>query len=76
MVQYVKGKWETGERHVLETFPDQVEIRTMGEGFTWDTQEPGPGHPRGPGGLAGLQGHGSRPVGAKIPNMTWWYWTT
>jgi cob(I)alamin adenosyltransferase len=35
----VKGKWETGERHVLERFPDQVEIRTMGEGFTWDTQD-------------------------------------
>ncbi len=39
VVQYVKGKWETGERHVLETFPEQVEIRTMGEGFTWDTQD-------------------------------------
>jgi len=39
VVQFVKGKWETGERHVLEKFPDQVEIRTMGEGFTWDTQD-------------------------------------
>ena len=39
VVQYVKGKWETGERQVLEKFPDQVEIRTMGEGFTWDTQD-------------------------------------
>ncbi len=39
VVQYVKGKWETGERHVLEKFPEQVEIRTMGEGFTWDTQD-------------------------------------
>jgi cob(I)alamin adenosyltransferase len=39
VVQYVKGKWETGERGVLERFPDQVEIRTMGEGFTWDTQD-------------------------------------
>jgi cob(I)alamin adenosyltransferase len=39
VVQYVKGKWETGERGVLEQFPDQVEIRTMGEGFTWDTQD-------------------------------------
>ena len=33
IVQYVKGKWETGERAVLELFPDQVTIRTMGEGF-------------------------------------------
>jgi cob(I)alamin adenosyltransferase len=39
VVQYVKGKWETGERKILEMFPDQVEIRTMGEGFTWDTQD-------------------------------------
>jgi len=38
VVQFVKGKWETGERKVLEAFPDQVVIRTMGEGFTWDTQ--------------------------------------
>ena len=37
VVQFVKGKWETGERHVLEKFPEQVDIRTMGEGFTWDT---------------------------------------
>lgn len=39
IVQYVKGKWETGERHVLDRFADQVTIRTMGEGFTWDTQD-------------------------------------
>ena len=39
VVQYVKGKWETGERVVLEKFPDQVTICTMGEGFTWETQD-------------------------------------
>lgn len=39
VVQFVKGKWETGERAVLEAFPDQVTINTMGEGFTWDTQD-------------------------------------
>jgi cob(I)alamin adenosyltransferase len=39
IVQFVKGKWETGERAVLERFPDQVTIRTMGEGFTWETQD-------------------------------------
>ena len=39
VVQYVKGKWQTGERGVLEHFPEQVEIRTMGEGFTWETQD-------------------------------------
>ncbi len=39
VVQFVKGKWETGERKVLEAFPDQIVIKTMGEGFTWETQD-------------------------------------
>ena len=39
VVQFVKGKWETGERHAFAAFPDQVVIRTMGEGFTWETQD-------------------------------------
>jgi len=39
VVQFVKGKWQTGERHVLETFPDQIEMRVSGEGFTWETQD-------------------------------------
>ncbi|MCR9214509.1 MAG: cob(I)yrinic acid a,c-diamide adenosyltransferase [Proteobacteria bacterium] len=39
VIQYVKGKWETGERKVLDAFPDQVEIHSMGEGFTWETQD-------------------------------------
>ncbi len=39
IVQFVKGKWETGERGVLERFPDLVTVRTMGEGFTWETQD-------------------------------------
>lgn len=39
VVQFVKGKWETGERQILEHFPEQVTIKTMGQGFTWDTQD-------------------------------------
>lgn len=39
VVQFVKGKWETGERDVLNKFTDLVTIRTMGEGFTWETQD-------------------------------------
>ncbi len=39
IVQFVKGKWGTGERDILEKFPDQVTIKAMGEGFTWDTQD-------------------------------------
>ena len=39
VVQFVKGKWGTGERKVLEAFPDQVTITAMGDGFTWETQD-------------------------------------
>jgi cob(I)alamin adenosyltransferase len=39
VVQFVKGAWETGERDVLEQFPELVTINAMGEGFTWDTQD-------------------------------------
>jgi cob(I)alamin adenosyltransferase len=39
IVQFVKGKWRTGERAALEKFGDQVTINTMGEGFTWETQD-------------------------------------
>lgn len=39
VVQFVKGKWGTGERNVLDKFPDQVTLATMGEGFTWETQD-------------------------------------
>src|SRR5258706_12359130 len=40
IVQFVKGAWGTGERTVLARFPDLVTCRAMGEGFTWDTQDP------------------------------------
>jgi len=39
VVQFVKGAWATGERTVLEKFPDLVTIKAMGEGFTWETQD-------------------------------------
>lgn len=39
IVQFVKGKWETGEREALARFGDQVTVRVMGEGFTWETQD-------------------------------------
>ncbi len=38
VVQFVKGRWESGERRLLEHFSGQVDLRTMGEGFTWETQ--------------------------------------
>lgn len=39
IVQFTKGKWTSGERFVLDRFPDQVTLRVMGEGFTWETQD-------------------------------------
>ena len=39
IVQFVKGAWGTGERDILQKFPDLVTIKAMGEGFTWDTQD-------------------------------------
>jgi cob(I)alamin adenosyltransferase len=39
VVQFVKGKWHTGERTALERFGELVSINTMGEGFTWETQD-------------------------------------
>ena len=39
VVQFIKGNWKTGERQFFERFQDQVVWHTMGEGFTWDTQD-------------------------------------
>ncbi|WP_332770138.1 cob(I)yrinic acid a,c-diamide adenosyltransferase [Phenylobacterium sp.] len=39
IVQYIKGKWVTGERQFFKRFPDEVRYEVMGEGFTWDTQD-------------------------------------
>ena len=39
IVQYIKGKWITGERQFFKRFPDSVRYEVMGEGFTWDTQD-------------------------------------
>ena len=39
IVQFVKGAWKTGERDVLQRFPDLVTMRAMGDGFTWETQD-------------------------------------
>jgi cob(I)alamin adenosyltransferase len=39
VVQFVKGAWQTGERAALERFGEQIEWHTMGEGFTWETQD-------------------------------------
>ena len=39
VVQFIKGAWHSAERDALEKFGDQVVWHTMGEGFTWETQD-------------------------------------
>jgi cob(I)alamin adenosyltransferase len=39
VVQFVKGAMATGEKAVFDQFPELVEFKPMGEGFTWDTQD-------------------------------------
>lgn len=39
VVQFIKGGWETGERKALGRYADLVSWHTMGEGFTWETQD-------------------------------------
>jgi cob(I)alamin adenosyltransferase len=39
VVQFGKGAWDTGERHAIERFPEQVVWHALGEGFTWETQD-------------------------------------
>jgi cob(I)alamin adenosyltransferase len=39
VVQFIKGAWQSGERDALAAFGDRVEWHTMGEGFTWETQD-------------------------------------
>jgi len=39
VVQFGKGAWETGERTAALKFGDQVVWHTLGEGFTWETQD-------------------------------------
>jgi cob(I)alamin adenosyltransferase len=47
MVQYIKGKWKTGEKKLADLLRAHaehlgldIEIRPMGDGFTWDTKNP------------------------------------
>jgi len=39
IVQFVKGTIDTGEKRFFDRFPDEIEFKRMGEGFTWDTQD-------------------------------------
>ena len=39
VVQFIKGAWHCGEKDAFSAFGDQVSWHTMGEGFTWETQD-------------------------------------
>ena len=39
VVQFIKGAWHTAERDAFAAFGDRVSWHTMGEGFTWETQD-------------------------------------
>jgi cob(I)alamin adenosyltransferase len=39
VVQFIKGAWRSAERDALMKFGDQIAWFTMGEGFTWETQD-------------------------------------
>jgi cob(I)alamin adenosyltransferase len=39
VVQFIKGAWNTGEKRALERFSDLLIWHSMGEGFTWETQD-------------------------------------
>jgi cob(I)alamin adenosyltransferase len=39
VVQFVKGAWHTGEKDAFAAFGDRLEWHSMGEGFTWETQD-------------------------------------
>lgn len=38
MVQFIKGKWKTGEVEAAKLFGNKFKIFTIGDGFTWDTK--------------------------------------
>jgi cob(I)alamin adenosyltransferase len=39
VVQFGKGAWQSGERTAAARFGEQVSWHTLGEGFTWETQD-------------------------------------
>lgn len=38
IVQFIKGKWKTGEEQAARYFKNRLQFFPMGEGFTWNTQ--------------------------------------
>ncbi len=40
VIQFIKGQWQTGEQKAAQRF-DNIEWHALGDGFTWDTKNPG-----------------------------------
>ena len=38
IIQFIKGAWTTGEKKAFEKFAKNIEWRSLGAGFTWETQ--------------------------------------
>ena len=39
IVQFIKGSWDYGELHSIDKLKPNLEIKPMGEGFTWETKD-------------------------------------
>ena len=39
IIQFIKGSWSTGEEKALKRFSKNISWHSLGEGFTWDTQD-------------------------------------
>ena len=39
IVQFIKGKWITGESKFFDQYPGLCQMHIMGDGFTWDTKD-------------------------------------
>ncbi|VAX06703.1 Cob(I)alamin adenosyltransferase [hydrothermal vent metagenome] len=39
VIQFIKGKWKTGEQEAAKRF-DNIEWHCLGDGFTWNTENP------------------------------------
>ena len=40
VMQFMKGKWKAGERKSMEKLSPYIEFHALGDGFTWDTENP------------------------------------
>ena len=39
IIQFIKGGWTTGEEKALKNFSTNISWHSLGEGFTWETQD-------------------------------------